>query len=107
MQQLITRKGIFRCKLTGDPIVLDYTNASGEQKDHARILLWQTEVMSMRDSDFFNRDVGNRHDAAKVDITHPILVVDHDYPEGVLREAGMTLGITFAFYKLLISSKAL
>ena len=107
MKQLITRKEIFRCKLTGDPIVLDYFKASGEQKDHARLLLWQTEVMRMTVPTYFDHDVGNRRSAAEVECTHSILVRDHDYPEGVLREAGSTFGISYGFYKWLISRKAL
>ena len=107
MQPLITRKEIFRCRLTGDPIVLDYTKVTGEQKDHARVLLWQTEVMRMVDPEFFNRCAENQKSVAQVTCTHPILVKDYDYPKGQLRDYGQTLGITYGFYKWLISREAL
>ena len=96
MNEIVTKKQIFQCLLTGDPIVFDRRDVSGKMVDDARLLLWQTGIIRLVQPDNFNKEL-----FAKAEWTHPVHMITYD--TDFVQPAGHRFSMSYSIYKWLIS----
>jgi len=101
MKQIVTKKQIFECRLTGKPIILDRRNVTGKMIDEARLLFWQTGVLRLIKPEFFEHNTSHRGLFAKAEYTHPITIIDHDGL--VYQPEGHRFSMSYNVYNWLIS----
>lgn len=101
MKQIVTKKQIFQCLLSGDPIVFDRRNVSGKMVDDARLLFWETGVIRLVQPEFFEVNTSHKGMFAKAEWTHPIHIITYD--ENVIHPAGHRFSMSYNIYNWLIS----